>query len=862
MAILLLAKAILPLVLLFVRTSLEVPITELTFSHQKQANRFGNITPVGAFISTDPSLDTSKPTGEILLNASHPLATFDYGEDVAGYPYFVVSSLGSGPVQIEVKYTEPFEGLNHPWGDGPWTYNSGLANTWRVETFNVTNTGYFDSYFIQGGQRWESVRLLTEGSIAFSEVGFKSIVSQIDVDSLPGHFECSNEDYNEIWRLGARSVNWACVEAGTQSSTFEITDDGALIRGQRAAISALGTNLSDYTLTFTTKIVRGGTGWTLGSYNAFGIQLLLVGELPEETTFVNTNKTMTPPNSILLAYGYSFVNQSTLPVSYLDTFDTPFFIKEDTWYNIRTTVSSPYISVWIDDVQAFNVSLDDYYCWATADDAAPISSKVYGAGSFGFGPWQDQIAYVKDVLVTSNENGTQFYQNSMTSMEVLGEYGVRSNTESVCLDGPKRDRLVWLGDSSMHNGRVIGATNGRWDFIRGTYEWQKDFQIRNGQFGYRPSLGYDPKYTEALSTGSYGLKDYQIFALIGYYDFYRLSGDIESTRSLWPATKKMIAWILSNVDDSTHLVTFSGFLGNANSSAISAALVKALNGVATIGDALNDTKVADEYRATAELVKEGINTHLWNSDLGVYSMDLQNPDDFSITSIAFSIISGVANSTRAESCLSQLSSLKLGPGFKMDSTVNASASSTHISPNTNGYLMMALSEINATEPIKYLLDNLFTAMINQTEYYTGGGWEYMNTNLTPGLSMFTSLAHPWGCVPTYIMPEIITGLRPNALDGGWSEWVFKPGYQGFGVDWATARVPTPMGLLSVGWKLTNGSLVVSVNAPNGTKGTLEMPKGTVIKKYTVIRRDKAIQRDGNDTLQLGSGVSELVIPLA
>jgi hypothetical protein len=35
-------------------------------------------------------------------------------------------------------------------------------------------------------------------------------------------------------------------------------------------------------------------------------------------------------NSILLAYGYSFVNQTTLPSYNLGTFDVPFTVKEST----------------------------------------------------------------------------------------------------------------------------------------------------------------------------------------------------------------------------------------------------------------------------------------------------------------------------------------------------------------------------------------------------------------------------------------------------------------------------------------------------------------------------------------------------
>lgn len=53
------------------------------------------------------------------LDASSRVVTLDYGTEVAGFPYLEVKSLGA-PVQIELKYSEPFEGLGLPQGDGPW----------------------------------------------------------------------------------------------------------------------------------------------------------------------------------------------------------------------------------------------------------------------------------------------------------------------------------------------------------------------------------------------------------------------------------------------------------------------------------------------------------------------------------------------------------------------------------------------------------------------------------------------------------------------------------------------------------------------------------------------------------------------
>jgi len=83
--------------------------------------------------------------------------------------------------QIEVKYTESYNGLLLPQGDGPFAFANGLAASFRVETFNITSTGNVTSYFIQGSQRWQSVTLVKGRSLTISRVGFESSVDETPV---------------------------------------------------------------------------------------------------------------------------------------------------------------------------------------------------------------------------------------------------------------------------------------------------------------------------------------------------------------------------------------------------------------------------------------------------------------------------------------------------------------------------------------------------------------------------------------------------------------------------------------------------------------------------------------------------------
>lgn len=108
-----------------------------------------------------------------------------------------------------------------------------------------------------------------------------------------------------------------------------MTDEGVYVRGQKAGTSKYGLTMEDYSMVFSSKIVRGGTGWSVSQpVGNVGVMLLLVSELPEETIFVNTNRTLTPPSSIVVATGWGFVNQTTLDSQMIGHFPVPFDVKE------------------------------------------------------------------------------------------------------------------------------------------------------------------------------------------------------------------------------------------------------------------------------------------------------------------------------------------------------------------------------------------------------------------------------------------------------------------------------------------------------------------------------------------------------
>ncbi|KAJ8525232.1 hypothetical protein ON010_g15883 [Phytophthora cinnamomi] len=112
-------------------------------------------------------------SGGFTLTSDEPLATLDYDYEVAGLPYFVVSSISNGTVDVEIKYSEQFPALSLNYSDGPSQFTTSIANSRRVGTHRFTESDVgatITSVLSQPGERWQSLRLLTGGSVTFEAV--------------------------------------------------------------------------------------------------------------------------------------------------------------------------------------------------------------------------------------------------------------------------------------------------------------------------------------------------------------------------------------------------------------------------------------------------------------------------------------------------------------------------------------------------------------------------------------------------------------------------------------------------------------------------------------------------------------------
>ncbi|KAJ4349506.1 uncharacterized protein N0V89_008122 [Didymosphaeria variabile] len=823
---------------------------------------YGNVYPT-RYLNSDATETTSGSLYDngtsITLSPSKPAVTLDYGTDVAGFPFFVATNNGAA-AQIEVRYSESLVALSHENADGPWTFSNGLSGTFRVETFEVTESGYLESFFVQGGQRWQSIRLLGNESITIERIGFRATSEHTAIDRLPGYLKTSHDTYNKVFGLGGRVVQVACVDAGNAPSTWELTNEGALVRGQASAQSAKGVllNPANYTLEFSTKVVRGGVGWRIASASQpLGPYFVLTSNYPEDTTFKNTNRTLLPPNTLIFNSGWSIVNQTSLLTPANQQFPLNISLEEGKWYRISTSIEEDGYRVRLDGEELALVPLPP------PNTSPTFGSRSVYAGSWGFGGYQDQVAVYTNVSVTSS-NGTQIYQNNLTSNDTLVEYGVAPLDHSVCLDGAKRDRLVWTGDF-YHTVRVVAQTTARWDYILGSIDKVLGYQVSSGPYtGFvqiSPALGTRPEYLEAYQVPK-GLIDYQDLFLAGIAEYFRYTGDTDALKARWSKIKKLAEAKLAFVDPFSGLVAASAevttgysFLGPPNGSAVSGLFAFTLRRLVPLAVALNDIETAETFNSTASKLTQAINERLWNPDLGTYSLSLDSPGNFSLTGIAWAILSGAANSTQIASSLAKLEDLRFGPGYRT-SSAEAESPNYQLAPNPSGFLLEALFQSylkhgsDSASAASHLLGGLWGSMVNNDSYYSGASWEYVKPDGSPGLDLYTSLAHPWGAAPSYVLPEYLLGVRPIAP--GYKTFVINPAVGFLDLREASGRVPTPFGAIKAGWTANATHAVIDVTVPDGTEGVLRVPP-----KWRI---DESNSSTGG--LELLPGQSQIVLCLA
>ncbi|KAL0930453.1 bacterial alpha-l-rhamnosidase domain-containing protein [Colletotrichum truncatum] len=393
---------------------------------------------------------------------------------------------------------------------------------------------------------------------------------------------------------------------------------------------------------------------------------------------------------------------------------------------------------------------------------------------------------------------------------------------SLLLDGAKRDRWIWPGDMGVAVPSAFVST-GDLESAKNAIQTMFNFQQPSGIF---PRAG--PPYLDATSD------TYHMWTMIGAYNYVLFSGDLAWLADNWATYLKAMKYIYAKIIPDTGILNatatgdWARYINSMNGSAPNMLLYRTLTTGAFLAEIAPSnsskcTNLTATWLARAEELKGAIKTHLWDEKKGAFFDGYKNrtlyPQDANSYAVAFGVVD--PSSPEAASISSVLTEnwTPIGPA----------------SPELPGNISPFISSIEleahfvagrADRALKLIRDSWgwYLAHPNGTQstviegYLVDGSFGYRSSRGYTNDPSYVSHAHGWSSGPTSTLTEYLVGLRVTRPAG--QEWRLKPVFGE--LDAAQAGFTTVLGKFSAKWEVAKGVATVEWDAPEGTRGWLEL----------------------------------------
>ena len=729
-----------------------------------------------------------------------PSVVLDYGREVGGYPVFEVVDV-SGTPRLEAAYSEALPWLL-PDGDGPapgtpdtndaavkdisYVGIPGGADLNRVERLPVVQ-GRHENRLMQGGQRFQAIRLTTPGSVSLRAVGvLPAFYLPTRRRANEGRFTASDRRLGRYWHMGRRTLELSSVPVGAIKPIWDVTPQGLRVRGNTYSGYQAGVKWTDYTATVEFEIARNEASVLVRASMSNGLRIVLCAaddDLPVST-----------PNTMRVYTQFLKEKLAEVPL--------PTELRTGEWHTLRTEVQG----------LTARISLDGTLL-ATVDFPAGAGFSALASGWFSLGNAHDAVAVFRNLHVV-DPAGATLCKARLTEPEVLDLFAAGTNDVPSVLDGPKRDRLLFTGDLGVA-GLNYFTSDYALEFLRGSIRLFSAYQKPSGVIPTSLPPTYNPGKTPRGQNESVGILDYTVHHVTTVHDYWWHTADDRFLREQWPALTHAMAFLEGSVQDDGLLAppgpagpTIAETLSNAH-------YVGALRAAAELADALGHRRLAEHYRSGIAPLRSAVNRLLYNDDLGLYGSTAADLDTVSQHANAYAVLYRVAPRRQVPGILRRLAETLATPIGPKQST----AADAHIGPYTAGYELLARFSVGDTAGALDIIRRVWREMDRGDGYDTGTCWEYVALDGTPGLGTGTSLCHPWSTMPTPALSKYVLGVRP--LAPGYRRWLVEP--QPGDLRHAAGRLPTPHGPIKVEWERSRGRFDLHVSAPRRTRGTVGLP---------------------------------------
>ena len=725
-----------------------------------------------------------------------PTIVLDYGKDVGGVPFFLVSAESGSPT-MRAGYSEGLDYVGVT-GDGAAPWAEGDGN--RYDDYTVSGPGTITNQYVQGGERYQEVTLTSPGSVTLRAAGITYIADRTQAADLAGWFNSSSTVLNQIWYDSEYTDQLDSLPAKSLPGAWSVTGGALQAAGDPSAMAGLlttGSSWGDYTVSFQTDIVANQSGWFVRGQDVDDGYLFI---LDDSTDTAGTANTLQEFNK----HGGTYTSLGTVTL--------PSALLAGTWHTVGTTVSG----------STLTVSLD-------GRPLSTLTDTTHATGTVGFREFTGEEADFKNLTVTGSSGATLF-SDPLNSSAVLSKFAVPgTNQYASILDGAKRDRAIWSGDMAVEIPSVFYSTDNA-AYLKGALQMLASYARTDGSTAGNVPPQYPLGTSPQTGSSRFYSAGYSAYFVLSLADYYQFSGDTAFVQQELPVLKAELAWNAGLLDANGLVATGSGdnmdwdFYDSGKNGEVTEynlLYYKSLLDGATLAAAAGDNTDAATYTRNAAALKTTINAHLYNSGNGMYYLSDNDTSTVAQDANALAVLYGVAPASDVSTILSTLKTdLWTTPYGPKPFTGNSY--SDVISPYISGYELDARLANNDTADAETLLTTLWGHMAASGPEQTGTTWENVSASTgLPGLGSRTNLSHGWSTAPVSALSGYVLGVQPASA--GFATWTVQP-HPG-DLAYAQGRVPTPHGAISVDWAGESGihQFSMAVTAPSGTTGTIAVP---------------------------------------
>jgi len=381
-------------------------------------------------------------------------------------------------------------------------------------------------------------------------------------------------------------------------------------------------------------------------------------------------------------------------------------------------------------------------------------------------------------------------------LEKIWEMGwrtLRVCAEDSYTDTPFRERGLYAGDA-LPEYAITLATSGDSRLMKQSLLLFQDM-YRDNMYGDREE----------------GLNDFVLITLLELHWYYRITGDLEFVRSLYPNYHALMQHLMKRRNPEGYYSTGRVFIEwtkidkTADLAASQALISESFRCMAELAATLDREADAAQFAGEADRLDEVLNTLFWDEGRGAYRDGFRDGmaigHHYPISSV-LPLLFGISPDTREDSLIAFLD--------RELRDIGEETRNRKITPYGSFYLFAALYRTGHAALAERFMLQYWSRMIHQGD---DTSWENFDIGGADGGGQGTA-SHAWSGHPTYFLSTEVLGVQLG-FSREFIPSLIEIAPQSETLSWARGTVPHPAGMVGVDWRIEGERLILQVLLPEG-----------------------------------------------